>query len=117
MFSVLADLTIVTNAASSRGAWQALYGRDTANTAITLLQNLIMRQLADGGSLLGHLTALHNNWMRPRDRTLKGNTKIAKTLQALTACNETKAGYLLPPSVGNVVDNLQTNASEPNFST
>ena len=36
---------------------------------------------------------------------------MAKTLQALTACNETKAAYLLislPPSMHNIVDNLQT---------
>ena len=36
---------------------------------------------------------------------------MAKTLQALTACNETKAAYLfvsLPPSMDNIVDNLQT---------
>ena len=36
---------------------------------------------------------------------------MAKTLQALTACNETKAAYLcvsLPPSMDNIVDNVQT---------
>ena len=55
MFSVLGeDLTTVTDAASSKDAWQALqnlYDRDTVNTTINQLKNVTERKLVDGASL------------------------------------------------------------------
>ena len=65
MFSVLDDdLTTVTDAASSKEAWQALkdlYDRDTVNTTINLLKNVTERKLVDGASLQDHLTGFHND--------------------------------------------------------
>ena len=71
MFSVLDDdLTTVTDAASSKEAWQALkdlYDRDTVNTTINLLKNVTERKLVDGASLQDHLTGFHNDWIRLKD--------------------------------------------------
>ena len=114
MFSVLDDdLTTVTDATSSKEAWEALkdlHDRDTVST-INLLKNATERKLVDGASLQGHLTEFHNGWIRLKDRSLEGNTKMAKTLEAFTACNETKAAQLhisLPLSMDNIVGSLQT---------
>ena len=84
MFSVLDDdLTTVTDAASSKEAWQALGDLDdcdTVNTTINLLKNITERKLVDGASLQDHLTGFHNDWIRLKDWSLKGSTKMTKTL-------------------------------------
>ena len=115
MFSVLDDdLTTVTDATSSKEAWETLkdlHDRGTVSTTIKLLKNATERKLVNGASLQAHLTEFHNGWIRLKDRPLEGNTKMAKTLEAFTACNETKAAQLhisLPLSMDNIVDSLQT---------
>ena len=115
MFSIMADdLTTVTDATSVQAAWQALkdlYDRKTVNTTINLLKNVTERNLADGASLQDHLTGFHNDWIWLKERSFQGKGELSKTLQAVTSSNEAKAAYLLislPPSMDNIVDNLQT---------
>ena len=94
MFSVLDDdLTTVTDAASSKEAWQALkdlYDRDTINTAINLFKNATERKLADGASLQDHLTGFHNDWIRLKDRSLKGNAGVHNAKQKEKKVSQTK---------------------------
>ena len=116
MFSVLDDDLMTNRCYLFKGSMGSPkrpleYDRDMVSTTINLLKNATERKLVDGASLQGHLTGFHNGWIRLKDQSLKGNTKMAKPLEAFTACNETKAAQLLvslPLSMDNIVDSLQT---------
>ena len=69
-------------------------------------------ELSNEADLANHLTEFNNQWNRLGRRcSSTSESNLAKALNKLTQTDEAKAAFLLcslPPSLDNVVDNLQT---------
>jgi len=117
MLNTSVDHTIlpnIVNTETAADAWKSLkdlYGRDTANTTITLLKTVLDRKLKDGAAMHDHLNGFNNDWARLQTRTSNTRDELGRCLQTLTRSNHAKAAFLLvslPESMNNIIDNLQT---------
>ena len=109
-------LSTVIEATSAAAAWKTLkdrFDRETATSTISQVKSLLNLELSNEADLANHLTEFNNQWNRlGRRRSSTSESNLAKALNKLTQTDEAKAAFLhwsLPPSLDNVVDNLQTN--------